>query len=89
MMGSAVLNPDRPIRHRRPGSSFLRLTGGVSLVRYWGVSCPVPSSPQAFVPVQATAADEPMTRERVAQSTEPPSRTLEPTWTAPGSVDTS
>jgi hypothetical protein len=69
MTGSAVLNPERPIRHAGHGSSFLRMTGGVSLVRYWGVSDALSSSPRAFVPVEAAAADEPMTRESVAGRT--------------------
>lgn len=81
MTGSAVLNLERPIRHVGRGSSFLRMTGGVSIVRYWGVSNTISSSPHAFVSVEtaaAAAADEPMTRESVARSNQPPSRSLEP-----------
>jgi hypothetical protein len=78
MTGSAVLNPDRPTRDKRPGSKFLRMTGGVSLVRYWGVSDPVALFSQAVSPAQAAAADEPMTRERAVQSDEPVRRSLEP-----------
>jgi hypothetical protein len=74
-MESTDLNSDRPIRGTGRASSFLRMTGGVSLVRYWGVSDACAASSQALL--RAAAADEPMTRERVARSNQPPSRFLE------------
>jgi hypothetical protein len=59
------------------------MTGGVSLIRYWGVSDGFASSPQAFVQVPA-AADEPMARERDAQSNQPSRPSVEPAPTSGG-----
>jgi hypothetical protein len=67
-MDSAAPNPDQRERATGHGPKFLRMLGGVSLLRYWGVSDPFASSPQAFVRAPASATDDPMTRERVAQS---------------------
>jgi hypothetical protein len=75
MTNSTALSPHRPIRHTRPGSSFLRMTGGVSIVRYWGPSSVIPSV--HFSPVEVAATDEPVTRERVARANQPLSRSVE------------
>jgi hypothetical protein len=76
-MNSSARNPEQRDRANQPGSKFLRMTGGVSLIRYWGVSDGFASSPQAFVRVPA-AADEPMTRGRDAESNQPSRKSVEP-----------
>jgi hypothetical protein len=66
MKGAAELNPDRPTRQEKRGSGFLRATGGVSILRYWGVSDAFAVLPETrFDPSVVEAADEPMSRERV------------------------
>jgi hypothetical protein len=77
-MDSAAPSPDQRERATGCESKFLRMTGGVSLIRYWGVSDVFASSVQPFGRVPASAADEPMSRERVTQSTPMPSRSVEP-----------
>jgi hypothetical protein len=48
-------------------SRFLRVTGGVSLLRYWGVSDAFALPPQVrFDLHEVEVADEPISRERVA-----------------------
>lgn len=64
--GPAETTRDRQSRHR---PSFLRLTAGVSILRYWGVSDPFAALPQTrFDPDDVEAADEQMSRERAAQA---------------------
>jgi hypothetical protein len=69
-----VLDLDRPRAKKiSRGSSFLRLTGGGSIVHYWRVSDDFALPPRTLSPAELAAADEPTTRERDNRST-PPSR---------------
>jgi len=53
-------NPERPVSLTGRRSGFLRLTGGVSIIRYWLVNdFPIQSEP----PSRVAAADEPMSRD--------------------------
>jgi hypothetical protein len=74
MTSSALRRSDPAKRHSERLSLFLRMTGGVSYVRYWGVSAEFAFSPQWRSSARIAAGDEPMARERVARLTQAAAR---------------
>jgi len=64
----AVLAPDQAVLHRGRRATFLHMSGGTAIIRYWGGSHAVSVSPKALsLPLARTAAmrslaasDEPM-----------------------------
>jgi len=70
----AVLSPDQPVLHNGRRATFLHMTRGAAIIRYWGDShaFSVPPETLSPSPVRArprgpsAARDEPITRERAA-----------------------
>jgi hypothetical protein len=67
----AVLAPDQRVLHRGRRATFLHMSRGAAIIRYWGDSHAVSVSPEALsIPLAGTvakrpltASDEPMLRE--------------------------
>ena len=68
----AVLSPDQPVLHNGRRATFLHMTRGAAIIRYWGDSHAV-SVPQAALTPPPTkrralaASDEPISRDRASQ----------------------
>jgi hypothetical protein len=67
----AVLVPDQPVLHAGRRATFLHMSGGEAIIRYWGGSHAVAVRPESLslLPTKprrlpVAAADEPTTRER-------------------------
>jgi len=67
-----VLFADQPVLHGGRGATFLHLSGGVAIIRYWGESHAVAVPPETLAlrptrgtarPRRTAASDEPTTRE--------------------------
>jgi hypothetical protein len=72
----AVLSPDQPVLHNGRRATFLRMTRGAAIIRYWGDSHAVSVAPQtlSLAPSRArlrrpsAVRDEPMARELAARN---------------------
>ena len=67
----AVLVPDQPVLYAGHRATFLRMSGGVAIIRYWGGSHALAVPPESLSLRAArprrlplAAHDEPTTRER-------------------------
>lgn len=62
----ASLFADRPVLHAGRRATFLHMSGGVAIIRYWGDSHAVAVPPESLSlrPRRIAAADEPTTRDR-------------------------
>ena len=75
MSSVVVLSPDQPVLHRGRRATFLHLSRGEAIIRYWGDSHAVAVPPEALSLPQVrsrrlavAASDEPTTRELNAES---------------------
>jgi hypothetical protein len=68
----ATLSADQPVLHAGRRATFLHMSGGVAIIRYWGGSHAVAVPPESLSlrpmrrtlgPMPRPASDEPMTRE--------------------------
>jgi len=66
----AVLQPDQAVLHRGRRATFLHMSRGAAIIRYWGDSHAVSVSPDALSLLSKArprpplaASDEPLTRE--------------------------
>lgn len=67
----ADLHPDQPVVHRGRRATFLHLSRGAAIIRYWGDSHAVSVAPEALVAAKSAARprrflaaqDEPIARE--------------------------
>ena len=72
----AVLSPDQPVLHNGRRATFLHLTRGAAIIRYWGDSHAVSVPPEtlSLSPARArprpplAARDEPVARELAARN---------------------
>jgi hypothetical protein len=72
----AVLSPDQPVLHGGRRATFLHMSRGAAIIRYWGGSHAVSVPPEALsLPSKSNrrrpplaARDEPTARESLAQS---------------------
>ena len=72
----AVLSPDQPVLHNGRRATFLHMTRGAAIIRYWGDSHAVSVPPETLSPSPArarlrpppAARDEPITRELTARN---------------------
>jgi hypothetical protein len=72
----AVLSPDQPVLHNGRRATFLRMTRGAAIIRYWGDSHAVSVAPQtlSLSPSRArlrrpsAVRDEPIARELAARN---------------------
>ena len=72
----AVLSPDQPVLHNGRRATFLHLTRGAAIIRYWGDSHAVSVPPETLSPAPArarprrpsAARDEPIARELAARN---------------------
>jgi hypothetical protein len=71
----AVMSPDQPVLHNGRRATFLHMTRGAAIIRYWGDSHAVSVAPEtlALSPARArprrpsAARDEPIAREPAAR----------------------
>jgi hypothetical protein len=68
----ATLSADQPVLHSGRRATFLHMSGGVAIIRYWGGSHAVAVPPESLSlrpmrrthgPMPRAASDEPTTRE--------------------------
>ena len=68
----ATLSADQPVLHAGRRATFLHMSGGVAIIRYWGGSHAVAVPPESLSlrpvrrplgPMPRAASDEPTTRE--------------------------
>ena len=68
----ATLFADQPVLHAGRRATFLHMSGGVAIIRYWGGSHAVAVPPESLSlrpmrrtrgPMPTAASDEPMTRD--------------------------
>jgi hypothetical protein len=68
----ATLSADQPVLHAGRRATFLHMSGGVAIIRYWGGSHAVAVPPESLSlrrmrrtlgPMPIAASDEPTTRE--------------------------
>ena len=76
MSSVVVLSPDQPVLHRGRRATFLHLSRGEAIIRYWGGSHAVSVLPEALSLPQAkrphlAAHDEPIARELAARHLPP------------------
>ena len=72
----AVLSPDQPVLHNGRRATFLHLTRGAAIIRYWGDSHAVSVPPETLSAAPArvrprrpsAARDEPIARELAARN---------------------
>lgn len=72
----AVLSPEQPVLHNGRRATFLHMTRGAAIIRYWGESHAVSVAPEALAlsPARArprrpsSARDEPVARELAARN---------------------
>jgi hypothetical protein len=72
----AILNPDQPVLHAGRRATFLRMSRGAAIIRYWGDSHAVSVLPEtlSLPPTRSArrsrgtsaASDEPLSREPAA-----------------------
>ena len=69
----SVLSPDQAVLHAGRRATFLRMTRGAAIIRYWGDSHAVSVRPEALALLKSrprrppiAAHDEPTSRERAA-----------------------
>ena len=68
----AALSADQPVLHAGRRATFLHMSGGVAIIRYWGGSHAVAVPPESLSlrptrrsrgPMPRAASDEPMSRD--------------------------
>ena len=76
MSSVVVLSPDQPVLHRGRRATFLHMSRGEAIIRYWGGSHAVSVPLEALSPPPAkrphvAAHDEPIARELAARHLPP------------------